>query len=200
MNKLLCLTLGALLSTSVLAADVAKMAESCNGCHGKDGVSSTKTIPTIAGMSQKFLMSTFKAYKKKERPCAEHKVISGADKGKKTDMCKAVEPIADADLEALAKHYSEQKFVAATQSPKADLAAKGKEIHKANCEKCHSKDGQKPGDNAGFLGGQHMEYLATTLDEYQAGKRPMEKKMKAKMEKLTKEDLEALVNYYGSIK
>lgn len=199
-TKLLFLTLGLTLSTAIFAADVGKVVESCNSCHGKDGASVDGKIPTIGGMSAKFLMSTFKAYKGKARPCLEVAIKTGADKGKKTDMCKAVEGLSDDDLKALAKHYAELKFVRANQTTNPDLVAKGKEIHKVSCEKCHSQGGSVAADDAGILAGQHMPYMAAQLADYADGKRPMEKKMKAKMEGLDKAAFEALTHFYGSFK
>lgn len=198
--KLLCVALGVVFATSAMSADMAKVVESCNGCHGKEGVSTDKDMPTVSGMSAKYLLSTYKAFKDKKRPCSEMKVPAGPQKGQKSDMCKAVAELSDAELQELAKMYEAKKFVAASQTVKADLVAKGQALHKEHCEKCHSQNGNKPGDNAGILAGQQMGYLAKTIEEYNTGKRPMEKKMKVKMEKVDAAGFEALVHFYGSLK
>jgi sulfide dehydrogenase cytochrome subunit len=43
-----------------------------------------------------------------------------------------------------------------------------------------------------------MPYLEEQFEEYSTGKRPVPKKMKPKMDKLTEDDIKALVQYYGS--
>jgi sulfide dehydrogenase cytochrome subunit len=45
-----------------------------------------------------------------------------------------------------------------------------------------------------------MGYLETAFKAYTSGERPMPKKMKAKMDLVDKEGIEALINYYGSFK
>jgi sulfide dehydrogenase cytochrome subunit len=45
-----------------------------------------------------------------------------------------------------------------------------------------------------------MPYLKEQFKDYQAGKRPMVKKMKPKMKKLDQADIDALIHYYGSFK
>ena len=67
-NLLLATLLGLTFSSVCFSADVAKLAESCTGCHGKDGASTEADIPSIGGMSAKYLNITFKSYKEKERP------------------------------------------------------------------------------------------------------------------------------------
>jgi sulfide dehydrogenase cytochrome subunit len=199
-TKLLTSILGLTLTSSVFAADIGKLTASCTACHGKDGASTTANIPTIAGMSAKYLELNFKAYKAKERVCAETEYVSGADKGKKTDMCKIAEALSDDDVKQLVKFYSGKKFVRATQAFDAALAEKGKEIHKANCEKCHSEGGSMAADDASILAGQQKGYLDSSFKELMTDKRKMEKKMKAKFETLDQAAIDALSNYYASFK
>ncbi len=187
-----------LVAPGAWAADV--NTETCAGCHGSDGVSAEADVPTIAGYSAQYISEQLAAYKKKERPCPEVEVRSGAKKGTKTDMCQVVKDLGDSDIDRLAKFYEGKKFVAAQQSSDAALAAKGKEIHDANCDKCHQQNGTRPDDDAGLLAGQRMQYLKAQLEDFKAGKRTMLKSMKTKIDKLQKEDVDALVNYYGSFK
>jgi sulfide dehydrogenase cytochrome subunit len=156
--------------------------KSCLNCHGEG------STPQIAGLSLKYLQSEIAHYKNKERACTE---VTGKD-GVKSDMCKVV--VIDTDLQELSK----VKFVPCKQNINADLAAKGKDIHKANCEKCHSESGSLPGDDAGILAGQNSDYLRATLKEFKEGKRTIDKKMKAKLEELDNDSIEALINYYAS--
>jgi len=192
--------LGLSLATAASAADVDKLVEACDACHGKAGASTEKDVPIIGGVSLKYLNIGMKAYKEKKWPCPETKIRTGPKKDTKTDMCKVANDLSDSDMELVNKYYSEQKFVRAKQEANAALAAKGLEIHNKNCKKCHSEGGSEASDDAGILAGQHMDYLNTAFKALSSGERPMPKKMKAKMDLVDKEGMEALVNYYGSFK
>lgn len=188
------------LASSALAADVNKLAESCVSCHGKDGASNEADVPNIGGLSAAFFTDAMKAYKDKARPCVESKIRSGDKKGTKTDMCQVVKDIAEADVKALAQHFAEKKFVRAAQKFDAELAKKGKAVHDKSCEKCHSEGGTLASDDAGMLAGQKMAYLKEQTEFFLGGKRPMPKKMKPKLEGLDKAEVEAVLNYYASVK
>jgi cytochrome subunit of sulfide dehydrogenase len=197
---LACISLAALVTARVDAADTAKLSDNCALCHGKDGASTEADIPSIGGMSAEYLKLNLLQYKKKERPCPETTLRSGDKKGTKTDMCQVTKDLSDSDLGSLADLYAGKKFVRRVQKFDTELARKGKHAHQDNCEKCHSNDGSVASDDAGILAGQSMDYLRDVFKEYTAGTRPMEQKMKPKIKALQTEDFEALVNYYGSFK
>jgi sulfide dehydrogenase cytochrome subunit len=194
------LLLGMILVTGTSAADAGKLAEQCANCHGKDGVSTESDVPTIAGFSADYFSESLMHYKKKERHCPEAKYHSGDKKGQKTDMCNIAKDLSDADMKELGRFYAGKKFVRAQQNFDPALAKKGKELHERSCEKCHSENGSVAKDDSGMLAGQWMPYLQEALADFKAGKRPIDKKMKPKIEKLDKVDFDALVNYYGSFK
>jgi cytochrome subunit of sulfide dehydrogenase len=187
------------LSTSSWAADAGKLAEGCANCHGKDGVSSESDVPTIAGFSAPYLDESLGRYKNKQRNCPETKYHSGPKKGQKTDMCSIAKELSAADIKQLSEHYAGKKFVRAKQKFDPALAQKGAKLHERSCEKCHADNGSSPKDDSGILAGQWMPYLQEALADFKNGKRPIDKKMKPKIEKLDKADFDALVHYYGSL-
>lgn len=191
---------GLSLTGHATAADITKLDESCASCHGKAGASTESDIPIIGGMSSGYIEYNLSAYKKKERPCPEVTVKSGPNKGKKTDMCEVAKNLSDSDISQVSKFLAAQRFVRAVQTFDPELAKRGKAIHQQNCEKCHANDGSEAGDDAGVLAGQWTSYLRQTFQEYSAGKRHMEQKMKPKIQKLDKDGFEALLNYYASVK
>lgn len=191
---------GAFLALGVWAADINNLAETCASCHGKDGVSTEADVPTIAGYSADYISSQMEAYKKKERFCPETDIRSGGRKGTKSDMCQVVKDLGGADFDQLAKYYARMKFVPALQNFDAALAKRGKEIHDVNCDKCHQQGGSLANDDAGILAGQRMQYLKAQLEDFRSGKRPMMRNMKSKIDRLQKDDFDALINYYGSLK
>ena len=180
------------------AADIGKLTAACDDCHGKDGASTEPKIPTIGGISATYISDTITAYHEKSRECDKVKYPAGPHKGETGDMCKAVEGLSDEDAQALADHYAEKPFVHAKQAFDAALVEKGKSLHDLHCEKCHGDGGSSTDDDAGILAGQWTPYLEEQFEEYSEGKRLMPEKMKPKMEKLSPDDVKALLNYYAS--
>lgn len=191
-------SIGLAAATSSLAADVATLAEQCATCHGKNGVSTEPMIPIIAGYSAKYLSDSLKNFRKKVRSCAEVSIQSGPKKGTKSDMCKVVADLSEADGEALAKHFAAQKFVRARQSFDAGKAQKGVAVYKLRCEKCHENNGSSPDEDNGILAGQWTPYLRDQLANFRSGKRTQDDKMKQRLDKVTKEDEEALLHFFAS--
>ncbi len=181
------------------AADVDKLVAPCVDCHGKAGASTEKDIPIIGGYSADFLTNNIKAYQKKDRDCPEVKIRAGSKKGTKTSMCQVVKDLTGAEIRQIADYFAAQKFVRAKQPFDAELAKKGKRVHDQYCEKCHTDGGTHSDDEAGMPGGQWIPYLEQAFDEFSSGKRPIPKKMKVKLDQVDKDDLRALVQFYGSI-
>ena len=182
------------------AADVTKLVEVCSNCHGKLGASTETDVPIIGGYSAEFLVNNLKAYQTQDRNCPETKFRAGPKKGQKSDMCQVVKGMSDGDVKAVAGYFSKQKFVRAKQKFDPALAKKGKNLHEDYCEKCHSEGGTSSKDDTGIPAGQWTPYLRQAIEEFQTGKRPIPKKMKAKLEQIDKDGIEALVNYYASFK
>lgn len=190
------LTLG---FSSAGVADIGSIMADCNGCHGDDGVSQWTDVPTIGGFPEFVHVDALYVYQDEARPCAESEYRQGDTSRPATTMCAIAADLSEDDIDAIAAAYAELPYVKATQDFDADLAAAGKALHEAHCDRCHSEAGTNPDDEAGMLGGQMMGYLATTFGQYQAGEREMPKKMKEKIDLLSDDDVTALVNYYGSV-
>ncbi len=203
-STLAFLCMGVMLNAPIIidahAADIEKLIAPCEDCHGKDGASKVPEIPVIGGFSAIYTADTLAAYKEKQRVCKDVKYPSGAHKGETSNMCKAVENLSEEDVNLIAEYYADKPFVRVTQSFDAGLAETGKGIHNLNCKKCHEDGGSSPDDDAGILAGQWMPYLEDQFEEYASGKRILPEKMKPKMEKLSQDDIKALLNYYGSFK
>jgi sulfide dehydrogenase cytochrome subunit len=181
------------------AADPATLIDQqCSTCHGRNGVSTESHIPTIAGYSSKYLAESMRNFRKNIRACAEVSVVSGPKKGTKTDMCKISKELAEADIDALAKYLSNQRFVRAKQPFDAAKAQKGASVYKLRCEKCHENNGSSPDEDNGILAGQWTPYLRDQLVNFRTGKRPIDDKMKQRLDKVTKEDEDAVLNFFAS--
>lgn len=194
----LCILLGLVTVGSAWAATLENQMKTCSYCHGKDGASTDSDVPIIGGYSVEFLVNNLKAYRNHDRDCPDTKYRSGPDKGKKSSMCEITKNLKDGDIRQIATYLSKKKFVHAKQKFDPVLAAKGKDIHDMYCEKCHSEGATQAKDDAGMMAGQWIPYLHQAIEEFQSGKRPIPKKMKAKLEEVTPEDINALIQFYGS--
>jgi len=188
-----------LAASAASAGDIDAMMENCNGCHGDNGVSQSRDVPTIAGLAEFVHVDALYIYQDEARPCAESEYRQGDTSRAATSMCAIAAELSEDDIDALAAAYAELPYVKATQDFDAALAATGEAVHKEHCDKCHSDAGTNPEDEAGMLGGQQMGYLETTFAQYADGSREQPGKMKEKLDALSGDDLKALVHYYGSI-
>jgi sulfide dehydrogenase cytochrome subunit len=186
-------------ATSALAADAASIADQqCAMCHGKNGVSTEPQIPIIAGYSAKYLAESMRNFKKKSRTCAEVSIPAGPKKGTKSDMCKVLADIPDGDVDKLAQFFAGQKFVRAKQPFDAAKAQKGAPVYKLRCEKCHENNGSSPDEDNGILAGQWTPYLRDQLVNFRAGKRPIDDKMKQRLDRVTRDEEELLLHFFAS--
>ena len=197
-SKYLFLTAMLAIFSAASATDMDTIVKGCDDCHGDNGVSQWADVPTIAGMPEYVHSDALFAYRDNTRPCSESKYRQGDTGRPATTMCEAVADLDDATLEDIALKYFELPFVAAQQEFDAGLAAAGKVVHDAKCDKCHSEGGSNPDDEAGILAGQWMDYLANSFAEYASGDREQPKKMKEKMDELSAADETALLHYYAS--
>jgi sulfide dehydrogenase cytochrome subunit len=195
---LLTLLLGLLPAGAAYASSLQDHLKVCSYCHGKDGASQDSDVPIIGGYSKEFLVDNLTYYRDHDRECPETKFRSGPDKGKKSSMCKIVKDFSDADIKQIAAYLSKKKFVRAKQKFDPVLAAKGKDIHDMYCEKCHSDGATQAKDDAGMMAGQWIPYLTQAINEFLDGKRPIPKKMKAKLRDVSADDIKALIQFYGS--
>jgi sulfide dehydrogenase cytochrome subunit len=190
------MTLG--LFGSAAMADLDAVVENCNGCHGNDGVSQWSDVPTIAGVSEFVHSDALYIFRDEARPCTESKYRQGDTSRPATTMCAVTADLSDEMIDEVAAYYAGLPFVAAKQDFDADLAAAGKAVHEAECDRCHSEGGSNAGDDAGILAGQQMGYLKDTFAEYRSGEREQPKKMEEKLSALSDDDIKALVNFYAS--
>jgi sulfide dehydrogenase cytochrome subunit len=184
---------------TLASADLAAMMEDCNGCHGDNGVSQWTDMPSIAGIPEFVLVDALYIYQDEARPCAESDYRTGDTSRAATTMCAVAAELSEDDIDALAAAYAEMGWTKVKQDFDADLAAAGKAVHDAECDRCHSEAGTNAEDEASMLGGQQMGYLRDMMAQYREGTREQPKKMKEKLDPLSDDDVEALVHYYGSI-
>ena len=87
------------------------MAQRCDRCHGVNGNSTDPRAPALASQRADYLEKVLRAYQKGER--------------KSTAMTAMLDGLSDADIEALAAHYSRQ------QSPLGRLRTAARQVRVA---------------------------------------------------------------------
>jgi sulfide dehydrogenase cytochrome subunit len=193
------IALGLCAGPAALAADGAAVFEQkCIACHGAGGASQDSSIPTIGGYSAKYIVDSIGNFKKKLRPCAEVAIPSGPKKGSKSDMCKVIAELTDAEAEAAARYLTGQKFVRAKQPFDAAKAAKGQSVYGKLCRRCHEDNGSSPDEDNGILAGQWTPYLKGQLAAFRGGKRTIDDKMKARLSKVSADEEDALLHFFAS--
>ncbi|WP_233487252.1 c-type cytochrome [Candidatus Thioglobus autotrophicus] len=160
----------------------------CAGCHGTNGASTGNAIPSIAGLSETYMVETMNAYK-------------SGDKAS-TIMGRIAKGYSEEDIENMAGFFAEQEVHKNTnQSFDAAKANAGQALHEKYCDKCHTEGGTVADDDAGQLSGNAKLFMQYSLADFHDGSRDMEKKMAKKMKRMMKKDSDAfdkLVNYYTS--
>ena len=183
----LLLAMLALLPTTALATPSGQaLSFTCAGCHGTDGSSVGPSMPAIAGMDPEVFVDAMKAYRNDQRNA--------------TIMNRIAKAYSDEQFKEMAWFFAGQRLYLKPQAHDVALAARGAELHKKHCEKCH-ENGGRPGD-AGTLAGQWMPYLEYTMADFLNGKRKWPRKMKRKVDAAIadegQEAVPALIHYYSS--
>lgn len=170
-------------------ANIDSLLESCNACHGNQGVSTHADIPTIAGIAEVNLGDQLRSYLD-GRPA---KVVDGKN------MTDIVKKLSEEQIDELAAHYAGLTYTPMKQPFDAALAQTGQKLHEsAGCEKCHTEGGSLVDDEASILAGQPKGYMLSTLQEVKAGKRTVDEKMDKAISTMGEADLKALSEFYAS--
>jgi sulfide dehydrogenase cytochrome subunit len=183
------LAAGALaISGAALAAPPtpAMISNACAGCHGTNGASAGPSMPSLAGHNKESIVVAMKKFKSGER--------SG------TIMGRLAKGYSDADFVAMGEFFSKQKFHATSQSLDSAKVARGKSLEEESCSRCHLESGKEGKDDSPVMASQWLPYLQIQMDEYLSGKRKMPEKMAEKVKPLSKQDLDALLHFYASVK
>jgi cytochrome c553 len=173
------------------AADVAegrRVAQStCVGCHGANGISSTKGVPHLAAQRPGYLYLELKAYQ------------SGA-RGD-TAMGGVVKPLSDDALFKMAAYYASLEPAQPAMSGAKPAAAKPDPVQAgkaaaAACAGCHGEAGISKMPGMPSLVGLDPKYLVAAMQAYKSGQRKNDT-MKSMLSAVTDADLSNIALYYA---
>ena len=158
----------------------------CAGCHGTNGGSAGPSMPSLAGQSKEAIVDAMKKFKSGERPS--------------TVMGRLAKGYSDADFNAMGEFFSRQKLHVTQQMLDAAKVKRGAELQESNCGRCHLEDGREGKDDTPAMASQWLPYLQIQMNAYLSGQRKMPEKMEEKVKPLSRDDLDALLHFYASVK
>jgi len=115
-----------------------------------------------------------------------------------TVMDRIAKGYSEEEFKLMASVFAKQPIAKTSQKTDAAKVAAGAELFGKNCEKCHDKNGGLADDDSGILASQWLPYLQYSMEDFKAGSREMAKKMKKKVDKLSDDELEALLQFFAS--
>ena len=177
---------GLLLGTAhVSAAPTATMlADTCAGCHGTDGASTGPAAPSIAGLSEEYMVDTMNAFKSGERGS--------------TIMGRIAKGYSEEEFKLMASVFAKQPIATTSQKTDPAKVEAGATLFGSNCEKCHDENGGLADDDAGILASQWLPYMQYSMEDFKSGTREMPKKMKKKVEKLSDDEIDSVLHFFAS--
>jgi sulfide dehydrogenase cytochrome subunit len=158
----------------------------CNGCHGPNGISSGRHIPTIAGLNFRYFYATMQAFRK--------------DRRKGSIMGRIAKGYTSVELQRMALHFGTQPWAGRLGEVDPRLAQRGQALHTEYCEECHEQNGHFQDKDTPPLAGQARGYLLYQMQDYRvaASQMPQPPLMQERLEKLSDADLIALGEFYAS--
>ncbi len=185
-SRILIAGLTALISVGTPShADTHSLLKKCTICHGEQGISAESAYPSIAGIPVDVQVDALHGYREGTRDC-----------GPVMEMCRISENLTDEEIVELSEYFAAFPFIRAKQEFDPGLAVFGAHLHEDYCEVCHG-DSPDHADRS-ILHGQWMDYLRYSLSQYKIGARKQPPSMRRQTEKLSDEDIEALIHFYAS--
>jgi len=161
----------------------AKLAYTCQGCHGIEGYRNaypSYRVPKLGGQKAAYLVAALQGYRDGTR---EHPTMQAQ-----------ASSMSDEDMQDLAAYFSSvaNETVAAGGSETAGIEAA------STCVACHGQNGISVSPNWPTLAGQYEDYLRHALNQYRDGTR--KNAVMAQMAApLTDEDVKVLARFYASL-
>jgi cytochrome c553 len=155
----------------------ARAASACAGCHGDKGVTSSATVPNLAGQDAAYFVEAMRAYKSGTRS---------------DDTMKGVAATMDeATMKNLAAYYAKQQPL-----PTKARAPLSTSEWVQRCDRCHGVNGNSTDPHMPAIAGQRADYHEKVLHAYRTGERKSSA-MSAMSTSLSEADVEALAAYYA---
>ena len=163
----------------------AALVATCAACHGEDGNSRLENVPSLAGQPEFFLLNQLVLMRDGVRTIPV--------------MAALVRDLTDADIQAIASHFSARDPRASDEPIDAALSKRGRELAVTlRCGSCHlpNLEGRQ---QIPRLAKQRIDYLHRALKDYRDGTRAgADTLMNNAVAGLSDTDLSALAHYATS--
>ena len=173
-------------------------AATCDVCHGPNGNSVLKDIPSIAGQPKVFIENQLVMIREGMRDIPQMKGVlhNGAD----SEMKGTLDNVPDSELTELAHHYASIKIAKPPSQKQTDLYNKGERLSKElRCGVCHLPT-YVGRDQMPRLAGQREDYMLYTMRAMKAnqvvGRDP---NMITSLYGIADEDLRAIAHYLSRL-
>ena len=186
-KRALCgMFLAGFMGMSHAADNIEPLANTCNNCHGINGVSVGPSMPSIGGLPESYLKNIMLEWKAGTRYSAT--------------MGRLVKGYSDEQIGALAAYFSKKPWTPVTQKADPKLVKLGKEATK-RCASCHGETGKSEDSETPNLNGQWAGYLELEALKYRDDAVAMpNKQMRNAAKKLSDEEVKAVAAFYASQK
>lgn len=186
-NRILSgMLLAGFMCSSQAADNIDALANTCNNCHGANGVSVGPSMPTIGGLPEAYLKNIMLEWKAGTRFSAT--------------MGRLIKGYSDEQIGQLAAYFSKKPWVPSAQKADAKLVKLGKDATK-RCASCHGDTGLSEDKETPNLNGQWAGYLELEALKYRDDAVAMpNKQMRNAAKKLSDEEIKAVAAFYASQK
>lgn len=161
-----------------------QLAQPCLSCHGDNGNSPTEGIPSLAGLSQQYLVSAFEGYFNGQR---------------KNDIMEVFKHAYNKDKVTKLAAYFASKSRQAQSLPVKGNPKAGKKLAQQQCIGCHGPQGNSYIDRFPTLAGQNAKYLYKATLAYRDDTRHSTLMQQA-IKGLSKHNIRDLAAYFATRK
>lgn len=174
----------ALQEKAVARAEI--MAQTCFSCHGPKGGSVATAVPSIGGQGAVYLASNLMSFKEGKRPA--------------TVMDRIMTGFSEVEIMEIAKYISRQPFQRTDQMTDSAKVEVGAKAYRAVCIECHLNAGRESAmADYPILAGQRLLYMQMEMHQiHSSGKRKVDPKFQRMLDKLPKDDIEAVLHFFAA--
>lgn len=185
--RALCgMLLAGFMGASYAADPIEALANTCNNCHGVNGVSVGPSMPSIGGLPEAYLNNIMQEWKTGTRYSAT--------------MGRLIKGYSDEQIAALAKYFAKKPWVPVAQKTDPKLVEIGKKVT-MRCAGCHGDNGDAKDGETPNINGQWAQYLELEAMKYRDDAVAMPSRpMRNAAKRLSDEEVKAVAAFYASQK
>ncbi|MGP9799623.1 c-type cytochrome [Rheinheimera sp. NSM] len=186
-----------ILAGKAYAANLPALTDTCLGCH-QSTVSVATGAPLLAGQQAFYLQKQLQQFQSGQRG-------ANATDVRGQQMAAMAAMLSAADIQALARYFSQQQADTPAVAADAALLDQGRRMYIGSCGACHGAKAQgNMAFNAPALSMLNADYIALQLQHFKTGLRGKDKtdkpgrQMALISRSLSEQDMQAVAAYIGA--